>query len=289
MKSRTVPFAIQDDLIRAYDAGIARGVWTPTQFNDWGTPVVPIRKPPLPADDKPRIRVYGDYSVTVNPQLAVHRHPLPLPEELTRKLGGYGFTKIDLADAYNQVRLGPESRKCLALSTHRGVLLQNVLPFGISSVPGYFQKIMDDLTSDLLGVAVYFDDILVSGKDARIIITISNDCWIAYMPRVCDARGRSAALHNLKLNTCCCCCCSAYLSSCHRTASDAKLLDDPHTFHFQDYFVIGGIRTSLGVSDDPMFLWISSNSCPLNLLLVRSHQAEIIIVKRLIQGRQQRD
>ena len=82
-----------------------------------------------------------------------------------------------------------------------------------------------------------------------------------------------------------CCCCSAYLSSCHRTASDANLLDDLYTFHYQDYFVIGGIRTSLGVSDDPMFLWISLNSCPLNLLLVRSHQAEIIIVKRLIQGR----
>ena len=49
--------------------------------------------------------------------------------------------------------------------------------------------------------------------------------------------------------------------------------------------MIGGIRTCLGVSDDPMLLWISSNFCPLNLLLVRSHQAEIIIVKRLIQGR----
>ena len=49
--------------------------------------------------------------------------------------------------------------------------------------------------------------------------------------------------------------------------------------------MIGEIRTSLGVSDDPMFLWISSNSCPLNLLLVQSHQAEIIIVKCLIQGR----
>ena len=82
-----------------------------------------------------------------------------------------------------------------------------------------------------------------------------------------------------------CCCCNAYLSSCHRTVSDANLLDDPHTFHYQDYFVIGGIRTCLGVSDDPMFLWISSNSCPLNLLLVRSHQAEIITVKRLVQGR----
>ena len=83
----------------------------------------------------------------------------------------------------------------------------------------------------------------------------------------------------------CCCCCSAYLSSCHRTASDAYLLDDPHTFHCSDYFVIGGIRTCIGVSDNPMFLWISSNSCPVNLLLVQNHQAEIIIVKSLFQGR----
>ena len=47
--------------------------------------------------------------------------------------------KIDLADAYNQIRLAPESRKRWALSTHRGVLLQNVMPFGISSAPGHFQ------------------------------------------------------------------------------------------------------------------------------------------------------
>ena len=49
--------------------------------------------------------------------------------------------------------------------------------------------------------------------------------------------------------------------------------------------MLGGIHFCLGVSADPMFLWISLNSCPLNLLPVRSHQAEIIIVKRLIQGR----
>ena len=34
-----------------------------------------------------------------------------------------------------------------------------------------------------------------------------------------------------------------------------------------------------------VFRWISSNACLLNLVLVRSHQAEIIIVKRLIQKR----
>ena len=79
--------------------------------------------------------------------------------------------------------------------------------------------------------------------------------------------------------------CSAYLSSCHRTASDANLLDDPRTFHCIDCFVIGGIRICIGVSDDPTFLWIFSNFCPLNLLFVRTYQAEIIIVKRLIQKR----
>ena len=34
-----------------------------------------------------------------------------------------------------------------------------------------------------------------------------------------------------------------------------------------------------------MFLRIFLNSCPLNLLLVQSHQEKIINVKRLIQGR----
>ena len=67
-----------------------------------------------------------------------------------RSLGvGYGFTKIDLADTYIQVRLGPKSRERLAPSTHRGVLLQNVLPFGTGSAPGYFQQVMDEITSDL--------------------------------------------------------------------------------------------------------------------------------------------
>ncbi|XP_014663412.1 PREDICTED: uncharacterized protein K02A2.6-like [Priapulus caudatus] len=159
-------FELEEDLGKAYDDGIKRGVWKPVQFCDYGTPVVPVRKTHTPGKPKPKIRVCGDYSVTVNPQLETHRHPMPLPDDLMRKLGGgYGFTKIDLADAYNQVQLATLSQRRLALNTHRGVLLQLRLPFGIKSAPGYFQEIMEQLTSDLQGVAVYMDDILVSGKD----------------------------------------------------------------------------------------------------------------------------
>ena len=167
-KPRTVPYALQEDLNAAYEAGIQRGVWVPTSFNEYGTPVVPIRKAPLPGQRKAKLRVCGDYSATINSQLETHRHPIPRPEDLMQKLGGgYGFTKIDLADAYNQVKLAPESQRRLALSTHRGILLQTRLPFGITSAPGYFQNIMDKLTSDLQGVAVYMDDLLVSGADAQ--------------------------------------------------------------------------------------------------------------------------
>ena len=67
---------------------------------------------------------------------------------------------------FTQIKLAPESQHRLTLSTHRGVLLQQRRPFGIKSAPGYLQEIMEKLTNDLPGVAVYLDDILVRGKDA---------------------------------------------------------------------------------------------------------------------------
>ena len=138
-KPRAVSFALQEDLTQMCEAGIKRGVWQRTQVNEYGTQVVPIRKPTSPGK-KAALRVCGDYSVTVNSQLETNRHPIPTPEKLMQKLsGGYGFTKMDLADAYNQIPLWPESQKRLALSTNQGVLLQKRLPFGICSAPGYFQ------------------------------------------------------------------------------------------------------------------------------------------------------
>ena len=167
-KPRPVPFSVLEDLNEAYEAGIKQGVWEFTDFKSYGTPVVPVRKTPVAGQTKAAIRVCGDCSVTVNSQLEDHRQPIPPPEDLMRRLGGgYYFSKIDLASAYNQISLSPESQRHLALSTHRGVLLQKRLPFGIKSAPGYFQEIMEQLTRDLTGVAVYLDDILVSGSNAQ--------------------------------------------------------------------------------------------------------------------------
>nr|KAG5712925.1 hypothetical protein BaRGS_007522 [Batillaria attramentaria] len=95
-KARPVPFALRDDLTKGYEDGIAKGVWKPVQFNDYGTPVVPI-------------------------------------QELMQKLGGgFGYTKIDLADAYNQIKLAPDSQRRLALSTHLLVHFDPEKPVGLA-------------------------------------------------------------------------------------------------------------------------------------------------------------
>jgi len=46
-KPRGVFIALQEDLSHTYDAGIAKGVWTPVTFNSWGTPVLPVHKASL--------------------------------------------------------------------------------------------------------------------------------------------------------------------------------------------------------------------------------------------------
>ena len=163
-----MPISLQEDLNQTLDRGIQKGIWIPTNFNDYGTPIVPIRKSLRPGEQKAGFRICGDYSVTVNSQLEPHRHLMPVTEDLMRKLGGSRyFSKIDLADAFNQIKLAPVSQRRLACTTSRGMLLQTRLPFGIVSAPGYFQEIMDKLTCDLQGVAVYLDDILVGGANSR--------------------------------------------------------------------------------------------------------------------------
>lgn len=81
-KPRVVPFASQEYLTQAYDTDVTKGVWKPTQFNSYRTPVVPIRIKAAAEGSSPPIRMCGDYSVTVNPQLEPHRYPMPLPDDL---------------------------------------------------------------------------------------------------------------------------------------------------------------------------------------------------------------
>ena len=72
------------------------------------------------------------------------------------------FTKLDMRHAYEQIALHPDSRKCVTINTPRGLFTYKCLPYGISSAPGIFQRVMDGLLKGIPNAMVYLDDILIT-------------------------------------------------------------------------------------------------------------------------------
>ena len=157
-RARPVPYRLKDkievELRRLQDLGII----TPVQHSEWAAPIVPIMK----RDGS--MRLCGDYKVTVNRVLTPDNYPLPRIEDIFAALqGGKLFSKLDLSQAYQQLPLDPDSKKFTTINTHKGLFQFERLPFGISTAPSIFQRLMENLLQGLPNVCVYIDDILVSG------------------------------------------------------------------------------------------------------------------------------
>lgn len=59
--------------------------------------------------------------------------------------------------------LDEESQKLTTIVTHKGLFQYKRLPFGISSAPVMFQRLMDQILSGIEGVVYFIDDVLITG------------------------------------------------------------------------------------------------------------------------------
>ena len=149
-RARPVPYALRQGI----------EVIEQVQFSEWAAPVVPVLK----KDNS--MRLCGDYKVTINQVAKTDTYPLPRIDDLFASLaGGTCFSKLDLAHAYHQIPLDEASKKYATINTYKGLYCYNRLPFGISSAPSIFQRTIENILQDTAGVAVYIDDILITGKD----------------------------------------------------------------------------------------------------------------------------
>ena len=159
-KSRPIPFAIKDAVKQELDRLEKDGILIKVDHSEWASPIVVVPK----KDGKFRLCI--NYKVSVNKFLKVDQYPLPRPDDLFATLaGGQKFTKLDLAQAYLQLKVSEDSRKYLTVNTHRGLYHHTQLPFGIASAQAIFQRVMDSILQGIPHVICYIDDILVTGKN----------------------------------------------------------------------------------------------------------------------------
>ena len=127
---------------------VKQGILEPMEFAEWAAPIVPVVK-----SDKSSVRICGDFKLTVNKAPKLDQYPIPRIEDLFATLnGGKTFTKLDMRQAYQQLPLAEESKAYLVINTHHGLYQYNRLPFGVSSAPGIFQRVMESLLNGIPGV-----------------------------------------------------------------------------------------------------------------------------------------
>ena len=112
-----------------------------------------------------KVRLCGDYKVTLNPVLQVDQYPLPKPDDLFATLAGDKFSVLDLSQAYQQLLLDEQSQQYVTINTHRGLYRYKCLPYGVAWSPAIFQKVMDTILQGLPRVICYIDDLLITGAD----------------------------------------------------------------------------------------------------------------------------
>ena len=123
----------------------------------FGAPVLFVKKP------NSSLRLCVDYRA-LNSMTIKNRYPLPLISELLDRVkGAKYFTKIDVRDAFNRLRIALGHEFKTAFRTRYGHFEYLVMPFGLTGAPSTFQSYINDIIHDCLDrfAVAYMDDILI--------------------------------------------------------------------------------------------------------------------------------
>ncbi|NRA93585.1 MAG: reverse transcriptase family protein [Psychroserpens sp.] len=146
---------VEDELNRMKALGVIEEITEPT---DWCAPMVPILK------REGKIRICADFK-NLNKYLKRERYVLPTMDDMLHKLSGSKlFSKVDLSSGFWQIPLDPDTAKLTTFITPFGRFFYKRLPFGISSAPEIFQRVMTEILQNSPAIC-YIDDTLIYSKD----------------------------------------------------------------------------------------------------------------------------
>lgn len=123
----------------------------------WSSPVVLVRKP------NGGIRCCIDYR-KLNRITKKDSYPLPrIDDALDRLRGARYFSTLDCDQAFHQIEVEENSKDKTAFVTPDGLYQYKVLPFGLSSSPATFQRLIDSVLGRFKWTIalVYMDDVII--------------------------------------------------------------------------------------------------------------------------------
>ena len=127
----------------------------------WGSPVVLVRK----KDDSWRFCIDNRCLNAVTQHGA---YLLPrIDESLDALAGSRFFSTLNLVSGYWQVPLDPDAQEKSAFITRSGLWKWKVLPFGLTSAPATFQRLMEQVVKGQhwKTLLLYLDNIIVIAPD----------------------------------------------------------------------------------------------------------------------------
>ncbi len=102
----------------------------------------------------------------LNKYVKREHYKMPTREEIHAKFANAKiFSKFDASSGFWQVKLDEKSSLLCTFNTPFGRYRYKRLPFGISSAPEVFHRIMSDIFMDIPGVDTSMDDIIVYGAN----------------------------------------------------------------------------------------------------------------------------
>ncbi|XP_021347249.1 uncharacterized protein K02A2.6-like [Mizuhopecten yessoensis] len=102
----------------------------------------------------------------LNKAIKREHHPMRTIEDVVSNIPGYNvFSKLDAKSGFLQIKLDEESSYLTTFNTPIGRYRWLRLPFGITSAPEIYQRIMDQMLEEIDGAFAIIDDILIAGQD----------------------------------------------------------------------------------------------------------------------------
>ena len=119
-----------------------------------------------PKATHPFIRFCGDY-VSINKYIEVGHYPIPHVLRSLEKISKYSvFLDFDMANAFHQVRLGPETSRRLSIQTPWGQFQPLFMPEGIGPASGKLQQVVSSVFAGFEDWTIcIFDNLLVLAND----------------------------------------------------------------------------------------------------------------------------